>query len=213
MDTQWQNVARASLEGSESGTMTFPQSVQMLLEAGFDGYAVDFRRATRTYYKPDGEALELKTAATPIPVTERFDGTEVKEAIREAQTLVSGYTYKGFCAKVMAAGCAGYLVSFPGKRVLYYGRNGETHTEYFPGAQPKAESTATARSITKTVRIDRDPQAVFEFLADLANWPRWAVVNVKSTRRSDDPEWWDMVTPHGEAKLRLRATVPKMRAN
>jgi len=47
---------------------------------------------------------------------------------------VPGYTYKGFRAKVAGAGCAGYLASFLGKRVLYYGRTGETHTEYFPGA-------------------------------------------------------------------------------
>jgi len=64
---------------------------------------------------------------------------------------------------------------------------------------------ATVRSVTKTVRIACDPQAAFEFLADLGNWPRWAVVNVKCTRRSDDPEWWDMVTPHGAARLRMRA--------
>jgi Polyketide cyclase / dehydrase and lipid transport len=63
----------------------------------------------------------------------------------------------------------------------------------------------TIRSITKTVCIACDPRAAFDFLADLGNWPRWAVVNVKSTRRSDDPDWWEMVTPHGEARLRMRA--------
>ena len=31
-----------------------------------------------------------------------------------------------------------YLVSFLGRRVLYYGRTAETHTEYFPGTQPAA---------------------------------------------------------------------------
>jgi hypothetical protein len=64
---------------------------------------------------------------------------------------------------------------------------------------------ATARSITKTVRIACDPQAAFDFLADLGNWPKWAVVNVLSTRRTDDPEWWDMVTPRGSARIRMRA--------
>ena len=64
---------------------------------------------------------------------------------------------------------------------------------------------ASRRSITKTVRIDRDPGTVFAFLADAANWPRWAVVNVKATARTADPEWWDMTTPHGPAKLRIRA--------
>jgi hypothetical protein len=63
----------------------------------------------------------------------------------------------------------------------------------------------TIRSITKTVRIACDPRVAFDFLADLGNWPRWAIVNVKSTRRSDDPDWWEMVTPHGQARLRMRA--------
>jgi uncharacterized protein YbcV (DUF1398 family) len=138
MTTSWKEVARATLEGSESGAITFPQSVGMLMESGFDGYAVDFRRSTRVYYMPDGEAIELETERTPTPVAEHFDAGAIKEAVREAQALVSGYTYSGFCAKVAAAGCAGYLVSFPGRRVLYYGRTGETHTEYFPGAQPEA---------------------------------------------------------------------------
>jgi uncharacterized protein YbcV (DUF1398 family) len=65
MTSNCKDLARATLEGSESGTMTFPQSVQILMEAGFDGYAVDFRRSTRTYYMPHGEALELKTEPTP----------------------------------------------------------------------------------------------------------------------------------------------------
>jgi hypothetical protein len=41
--------------------------------------------------------------------------------------------------------------------------------------------------------------------ADLGNWSRWAVVNVKSTRRSDDPNWWDMVAPRRAARLGMRA--------
>ena len=102
------------------------------MDAGFDGYAVDYRRNTRTYYLPDGQSEELKSAFVPVPVAERFDAADVREAIREAQQMVPGYTFEGFCAKAAKAGCAGYLVSFPGKRVLYYGRTGETHTEHFP---------------------------------------------------------------------------------
>jgi uncharacterized protein YbcV (DUF1398 family) len=133
MTTNWKDIARATLEGAEADTMTFPESVKALMEAGFDGYAVDLRRATRTYYRPDGETLELKTEAIAVPVRERFDAGVVKDAIGEAQALVPGYTYKGFCDKVAAAGCAGYIVSFSGKRVLYFGRTAEAHTEYFPG--------------------------------------------------------------------------------
>jgi len=60
----------------------------------------------------------------------------VADAIREAQQMIPGYSYNKFCAKVMDAGCAGYLVSLIGKRVVYYGRTGEIHTEHFPGSKP-----------------------------------------------------------------------------
>ena len=116
--------------------MTFPQIVGALIEAGFDGYTVDLRRASATYYRPNGEVFELAATPTATPVAERFDAAVVRAAIGEAQALAPGYTYHGFCAKVAGAGCAGYLASFPGRRVLYYGRDGGTHTEYFPGAQP-----------------------------------------------------------------------------
>jgi hypothetical protein len=36
------------------------------------------------------------------------------------------------------SGAAGYMVSVIGKRVLYFGVNGEAHVECFPGAGPKA---------------------------------------------------------------------------
>ncbi|MFJ9817392.1 SRPBCC family protein [Streptomyces sp. NPDC101151] len=63
----------------------------------------------------------------------------------------------------------------------------------------------TARSVTKTVTIDCPVDEVFAFLADPANWPKWAVVNVKSIEPTGDPDWWAMSTPVGPAKLRLRA--------
>lgn len=137
MNANWHDIARATLEGAESGAQTFPEGVRMLMEAGFDGYAVDFRCSTRTYYMPDGRTITLKTPSTG-PVAEGFDAATIKAAIGEAQAMIPGYTYSGFCAKVARAGCAGYAVSLLGKRVLYYGRTGEAHTEYFPGTRPGA---------------------------------------------------------------------------
>ena len=136
MHMSWKEIARATLNGAESDEMTFPQSVKLLMEAGFDGYAVDYRHSTRIYYMPDGQTLELEILQIKAPVAERFDRDTVRAAIREAQQMVPGYTYRGFCEKVVKAGCAGYVVSLPGKRVLYFGRTGETHTEYFPGTRP-----------------------------------------------------------------------------
>ncbi|MEU8587299.1 hypothetical protein AB0C59_09895 [Streptomyces sp. NPDC048664] len=64
---------------------------------------------------------------------------------------------------------------------------------------------STTLGITKTVSIERPAGEVHAFLADLANWPRWAVVNIQSTQPTDDPHWWRMSTPRGPGRLRMRA--------
>jgi uncharacterized protein YndB with AHSA1/START domain len=61
-------------------------------------------------------------------------------------------------------------------------------------------------SITKSVSIDAPTARVFEFLANAANWPKWAIVNVKSVKPVDG-EWWEMETPAGSARLRIRPNV------
>lgn len=133
MDDHKKSVAKTCLEGAEDNTLTFPQAVGTLMQEGFEGYAIDFRRATATYYLPDGDSVELPTHKMDVPIAATFDAVLVQAAIREAQQLVPGYTYKGFCKKVAAAGCAGYIVSFSGRRALYIGRTAELHVEHFPG--------------------------------------------------------------------------------
>jgi uncharacterized protein YbcV (DUF1398 family) len=132
MDESAIAAAERCLRGAEDNTMTFPQAVGALIEAGFEGYAVDFRRATATYYRPDGDSAVLSTHRVAGPVAASFDPEPIKAAIREAQVLAPGYNYRDFCRKVAAAGCAGYMVSFSGRRALYYGRTAETHVEHFP---------------------------------------------------------------------------------
>lgn len=61
----------------------------------------------------------------------------------------------------------------------------------------------TSYAITKTISINAPQHRVFAFLADAANWPKWAIVNVKSIKPADG-QWWDMETPAGMAKRRIR---------
>lgn len=65
--------------------------------------------------------------------------------------------------------------------------------------------TAPARSITKSVTIDRPAAEVHAYLADARNWPQWSVVNVIAIEASEDPGWWQMTTPRGAGQLRIRA--------
>ncbi|MEQ9348458.1 MAG: DUF1398 family protein [Thalassospira sp.] len=132
MENSQKSVAQTCLNGAEDGTMTFPEIVGTLMQAGFESYAVDFRRSLAVYYLADGQSVEFPTHKTGSPVAADFNRDAIMSAIREAQQLIPGYTYKGFCAKVAAAGCAGYIVSFSGRRALYLGRTAETHVEHFP---------------------------------------------------------------------------------
>jgi hypothetical protein len=65
----------------------------------------------------------------------------------------------------------------------------------------------TARSVTKTVTIERPVPDVYAFLADAANWPAWAIVNIKAIEPADEPDWWLMTTPQGPARLRIRGNA------
>jgi len=132
MTEQQANIARACLDGAAHDTMDFPGIVGALMAAGFESYAVDFRRGLSTYFLPSGEALELAAHLPSTPIAPALDDARLRVAIGEAQRKVPGYTYAGFCEKAAAAGCAGYVVSFTGRRALYIGRTAETHVEHFP---------------------------------------------------------------------------------
>lgn len=124
--------AQRCLDAAYEGTMDFPSIVRTLIAEGFEGYDVDYRRGTSTYFHTSGESVQLATPKSATSVAASFSARDVEQAVREAQSKVPGYTYERFCAKVKAAGCAGYMVSFSGKRVVYFGRTAETHVEHFP---------------------------------------------------------------------------------
>lgn len=132
MTAEQEAIARACLAGAHADTMSFPEIVGTLIDAGFESYAVDFRRGTSVYVRPDGDSIELATVRGAVAA--QFDCVAVQAAIREAQTNGPDYSYHGFCAKVMAAGCAGYMVSFSGRRAVYFGRDADLHVEHFPAA-------------------------------------------------------------------------------
>lgn len=132
MEENHKIIAQECIDGAYNSTMSFPEIVGTLIRNGFESYHIDYLRGTATYYLASGDNFELFLPESHSAIAEKFSAAEVQAAIREAQQQVEGYTYSGFCEKVTAAGCAGYIVSFLGKRVIYLGRTAETHTELFP---------------------------------------------------------------------------------
>lgn len=132
MDETPDAIARRCLSAAFDATMDFPTIVQTLIASGFEGYEIDYRRNTATYFTSGGDSLQLALPDTGGTVAPAFNARAIEQAVRDAQRNAPGYTYAGFCATVKAAGCAGYMVSFLGKRVVYFGRTAETHVEHFP---------------------------------------------------------------------------------
>jgi uncharacterized protein YbcV (DUF1398 family) len=133
MTASVQSVVDACNEGSETNTLTFPQQLAKLSDAGIEGYYADLRRNRKIYYAPDGESYKANATPLGIPIPDRLDAAKVAAAVKQSQA--GKLTYKDFCKTVMAAGCSCYVVSILGRRVVYMGRTGETHVEYFPGSK------------------------------------------------------------------------------
>ena len=134
MDAQQKTIAQRCLDGSYDNTISFPESLRAMAEAGFEGYHVDYRLNTRTCYLPNGETLVLTNPHDHGTVGAQFNQSEIAAAIKWAQLNPPDYNYISFNERVTANGCAGYIVSLLGRRVLYFGRTAETHVEHFPAA-------------------------------------------------------------------------------
>ena len=132
MDAQKTAVAVNCLEAAYAGSLAFPAIVGKLIEAGFESYSVDYRRHTATYFLPSGDSLTLETPACAEAVAPEFDRPGIAAQIKWAQVNPPDYSYAAFCRNVKAFGCAGYIVSFLGRRVLYFGRAADIHVEHFP---------------------------------------------------------------------------------
>lgn len=132
MDAERISIAETCLQAAHDGSLSFPEIVGKLIAVGFEGYTVDYRRNSQTFYLPDGDSITMDLPRSAGNVAAAFDATEVARLVRWAQANPVEYSYRAFCEKVKGAGCAGYLVSFLGRRVLYFGRTAETHVEHFP---------------------------------------------------------------------------------
>ncbi|MGA7410921.1 MAG: DUF1398 family protein [Bryobacteraceae bacterium] len=119
---------------SQAGKLIFPEVVRRLLEAGVESYFADLARAEETIYMLDGKTLAEKMTLPLAAIGEEFSLDGIVSAIRAAQT--DTIRYPEFANRATEAGVIGYWAFLTGKKVIYFGRNGEFHVEEFP--RPKA---------------------------------------------------------------------------
>lgn len=127
------NVIQAVMAETQAGKLVFPEVVRRLLEIGVDSYFCDLAAGTETFYLRDGQTHMEKMILPMAPVAEDFSQSELLTAIRGAQA--DTIRYPEFAKRSAAAGVIGYWAFLTGRKVIYFGRKGESHTEEFPRAK------------------------------------------------------------------------------
>jgi len=124
-------LAKAALNGS----MLFPEIVGKLMANGVEYYHVDYATSSFTFYSASGAAVTAPMTFEGLPsISEHFDTAALKAAILDSQQ--HGQKFGAFCERAVQAGVQGYFAFLRGRRVTYFGRQGDQHTEWFPGARP-----------------------------------------------------------------------------
>jgi uncharacterized protein YbcV (DUF1398 family) len=119
---------------TQAGKLTFPAVVGRLLEIGVESYFCNLVSGEEIFYLADGKHHVEKMTLPMTPIADEFSLSEVRAAIRAAQA--DTVRYPEFVKRAAAAGVVGYWAFLTGKRVVYFGRKGDSHVEEFPGRKP-----------------------------------------------------------------------------
>lgn len=115
-------------------SITFREILATLTREGVESYHVDFLRNEYRYYARSGESFVTEVALVHDSVAPEFSAEKLEAINKRVQSGEAGYP--DFVKEGTAAGCAYYIVYLNGKRVRYFGRDGDEHVQYFPGSRP-----------------------------------------------------------------------------
>lgn len=139
MNAEQTQVMHGCAKGALTGEIAFPEIVGRLARIGVERYHADYSRREITYYLANGDSLVVETPHPTHATATEFLASAVEAAVRQSQR--NEHTYLDFIRRTMAAGCVGYFVQITGRRVIYFGRTGESHVEHFPPAPVNATTT------------------------------------------------------------------------
>lgn len=119
-----------------ASTLAFPEVVARLIAAGVEYYHVDYIGQRIHHYTANGGCVTVPVLLGELPPAARdFTASALKAAILDSQQ--HGQSYRDFSRRALEAGVQGYYTFLRGRRVTYFGRQGDSHTEWFPGAAPE----------------------------------------------------------------------------
>jgi uncharacterized protein YbcV (DUF1398 family) len=119
--------------------LPFPEIVRLLVANGVEYYFVDFVSKSFTFYSAAGSVSVAPLSIEDLPtVASEFNAPALRAAILDSQQ--NGLKFREFCRRAVEAGVQSYFAFLRGQRVVYIGRQGDQHTEWFPGSRPGSDA-------------------------------------------------------------------------
>lgn len=133
------DLVRKMAEATLKGEMPFPEIVGNLVREGVEYYRVDYISGSFSFHNAGGAIVVAPLSLDGLPeVAADFNAGDLRAAILDSQQ--NGQAFRQFCIRAMKAGVQSYFAFLRGQRVLYLGRQGDQHLEWFPGAKRKVAS-------------------------------------------------------------------------
>ncbi len=118
-------------EATVKGDMPFPEIIGNLISQGVEFYRVDYLTRSFTFYSASGAAVVAPLLIEGLPdVASDFNVDALRAALLDSQQ--NGQKFQQFCVRAMQSGVQSYFAFLRGQRVLYVGRQGDQHVEWFP---------------------------------------------------------------------------------
>lgn len=114
---------------SFTSKMPFSSLVTTLEKMGVESYRVDMAQKSTCYHMLNGEVMS-ESFYFDGDVAQGFDDGEIRSAIFDIKN--NYLEYKEFLKRIMDAGTASYTIFMTGRKIIFYGRNGDSYIENFP---------------------------------------------------------------------------------
>jgi uncharacterized protein YbcV (DUF1398 family) len=114
--------------------ITFPEILATLGHNGMESYHVDFFRNELRCYTGNSGSLVASVPLVHDGVAPEFSAEKLDAINKRVQS--GEWSFADFVREGTAkAGCAYYIVYLNGKKVRYFGRDGDEHVQHFPGSR------------------------------------------------------------------------------
>lgn len=133
---------------TRTGALPFPQIVENLFKEGVEYYQVDYAARSFAFYDGGSAVVVAPLGLESLPeVAGDWNVAALRAAILDSQQ--NGQKFPQFCVRAVQAGVQCYFVFLRGQRVIYLGRQGEQHVEWFVASKPENASLGATDSLAE----------------------------------------------------------------